>query len=80
MKKTVLVVEDDFDTQHPLAEILQLKGYSVATASDVERAFSAMFGRLEKMEVAEEATQIVTHTRLSCHVKCDCIPGPPVLL
>src|ERR1044071_4540071 len=41
MKKTVLVVEDDFDTQHPLAEILQLKGYSVVTASDVERAFSA---------------------------------------
>jgi DNA-binding response OmpR family regulator len=41
MKKTVLVVEDDFDTQHPLAEILQLKGYSVATASDAERAFSA---------------------------------------
>ncbi|HEV8484919.1 MAG TPA: response regulator [Blastocatellia bacterium] len=39
MKKTVLVVEDDFDTQHPLAEILQLKGYLVATASDVERAF-----------------------------------------
>ena len=38
MKKTVLVVEDDFDTQHPLAEILQLKGYLVATASDVERA------------------------------------------
>ena len=41
MKKTVLVVEDDFDTQHPLAEILQLKGYSVATASDAERALSA---------------------------------------
>ena len=41
MKKTVLVVEDDFDTQHPLAEILQLKGYVVATASDAERAFAA---------------------------------------
>ena len=41
MKKTVLLVEDDFDTQHPLAEILQLKGYRVATASDVERAFFA---------------------------------------
>ena len=45
MKKTVLVVEDDFDTQHPLAEILQLKGYSVATASDAERAFSAARAR-----------------------------------
>ena len=41
MKKNVLLVEDDFDTQHPLAEILQLKGYAVATASDAERAFSA---------------------------------------
>ncbi|HWC77403.1 MAG TPA: response regulator [Blastocatellia bacterium] len=38
MKKTVLVVEDDFDTQHPLAEILTLRGFSPVTASDAERA------------------------------------------
>ena len=38
--KTVLVVEDDFDTQHPLAEILRLKGYSVFTASAVDRALA----------------------------------------
>lgn len=38
MPKTVLVVEDDFDTQHPMAELLRLKGYSVLTASDAERA------------------------------------------
>lgn len=38
MPKTVLVVEDDFDTQHPMAELLRLKGYNVVTASDAERA------------------------------------------
>ncbi|MCI0488613.1 MAG: response regulator [Blastocatellia bacterium] len=40
MPKTVLVVEDDFDTQYPLAELLRLKGYSVITASDAEQALS----------------------------------------
>lgn len=33
----VLVVEDDFDTLHPLAELLGLKGHSVLTASDAEQ-------------------------------------------
>ena len=37
MSRTVLVVEDDFDTLHPLAEMLRLKGFSVITASDAER-------------------------------------------
>ena len=36
MANNILVVEDDFDTLHPLAELLQLKGYSVRTASDAE--------------------------------------------
>lgn len=40
MTRTVLVVEDDFDTQHPLAEILRLKGYAVVTASDAERGLT----------------------------------------
>ncbi|HXG93071.1 MAG TPA: response regulator [Blastocatellia bacterium] len=38
MTNTVLVVEDDFDTLHPLAEMLRLKGYSVTTASEAEKA------------------------------------------
>jgi len=38
MSKTVMVVEDDFDTLNPLAELLRLKGYSVITASDAEQA------------------------------------------
>jgi twitching motility two-component system response regulator PilG len=37
MKKTVQVVEDDFDTLYPLAELLRLKGYNVITASDAEQ-------------------------------------------
>jgi DNA-binding response OmpR family regulator len=36
--KTVLVVEDDFDTLHPLAELLCLKGYATITASEGELA------------------------------------------
>ena len=40
MKKTVLVVEDDFDTLYPLAELLRLKGYTVITASDAEKGLA----------------------------------------
>jgi two-component system, cell cycle response regulator DivK len=38
--RTVLVVEDDFDTLHPLAELLRLKGYSVSTATEAELGLS----------------------------------------
>jgi two-component system phosphate regulon response regulator PhoB len=34
----LLVVEDDFDTLHPLAELLRLKGHNVFTAVDAEQA------------------------------------------
>jgi DNA-binding response OmpR family regulator len=40
MKKTVQVVEDDFDTLYPLAELLRIKGYAVITASDAEQALN----------------------------------------
>ena len=39
-KRRVLVVEDDFDTLHPLAELLQLKGYDVSTATEAERGLA----------------------------------------
>lgn len=35
--RTVLVVEDDFDTLHPLAELLRLKGFTVSTATEAEQ-------------------------------------------
>lgn len=38
MSRTVLLVEDDFDTLYPMAEMLRLKGYNVMTASNAERA------------------------------------------
>jgi len=38
--RTVLVVEDDFDTLHPLAELLRLKGYTVSTATEAEQGLS----------------------------------------
>ncbi|MGH9760462.1 MAG: response regulator [Blastocatellia bacterium] len=43
--KMVLVVEDDFDTLHPLSELLRLKGYDTVTASDVDRALSLACAR-----------------------------------
>ncbi len=41
MERTILVVEDDFDTRYPLAELLAIKGYLVLTASDAESALRA---------------------------------------
>lgn len=38
--RTVLVVEDDFDTLHPLAELLRLKGCQVSTATEAEQGLS----------------------------------------
>lgn len=38
--KTVLLVEDDFDTLHPLSELLRLKGYQTVTASEGDMALS----------------------------------------
>jgi DNA-binding response OmpR family regulator len=40
IRRRVLVVEDDFDTLHPLAELLQLKGYEVSTATEAEKGLS----------------------------------------
>ena len=37
MAKKILVVEDDFDTLYPLAELLRLKGYEVETCSNAEQ-------------------------------------------
>lgn len=38
--RTVLIVEDDFDTLHPLAELLRLKGYTVSTATEVQQGLT----------------------------------------
>lgn len=38
--RTVLVVEDDFDTLHPLAELLRLKSYEVSTATEAEQGLT----------------------------------------
>ncbi len=35
--RSVLVIEDDFDTVYPLAELLRLKGYTVNTATEAEQ-------------------------------------------
>jgi DNA-binding response OmpR family regulator len=39
--RTILVVEDDFDTLYPLAELLRLKGHTALTASNAEQALRA---------------------------------------
>jgi len=38
--RTVLVVEDDFDTLNPLAELLRLKSYEVRTATDASQGLT----------------------------------------
>ena len=38
--RTVLIVEDDFDTLHPLAELLRLKGYAVSTATEAQQGLT----------------------------------------
>ncbi|HJZ69171.1 MAG TPA: response regulator [Blastocatellia bacterium] len=38
--RTVLVIEDDFDTVYPLAELLRLKGYTVNTATEAEQGLA----------------------------------------
>lgn len=38
--RTVLIVEDDFDTLHPLAELLRLKGYKVGTATEAQQGLT----------------------------------------
>lgn len=38
--RTVLIVEDDFDTLHPLAELLRLKGYAVSTATEAQQGLA----------------------------------------
>lgn len=53
MDKTVLVVEDDFDTLYPLAELLRLKGYSVTTASDAERALTIARNRQPNLIITD---------------------------
>lgn len=53
MKKTVLVVEDDFDTLYPLAELLRLKGYIVLTASDAEKALAVARSRLPDLIITD---------------------------
>ncbi len=40
MSKTILIVEDDFDTLHPLSELLRLRGYEVVTATEADAALT----------------------------------------
>ncbi|MFY9558192.1 MAG: response regulator [Blastocatellia bacterium] len=47
--RTVLIVEDDFDTLHPLAELLRLKGYTVSTATEAEQGLT--LARLHKPDL-----------------------------
>lgn len=54
-KRRVLVVEDDFDTLHPLAELLQLKGYDVSTATEAERGLTVARQRLPDLIITDIA-------------------------
>jgi len=69
--KSVLVVEDDFDTLHPLAELLSLRGYEAHTASEGAEAMM-MAERLRPDVVitdivlpGESGIQLIEHIRAS---------------
>src|SRR5712692_6053496 len=47
--RTVLIVEDDFDTLHPLAELLRLKRYEVSTAPEAEQGLTV--ARLQRPDL-----------------------------
>lgn len=53
MAKTILVVEDDFDTRHPLAELLRLRGYDVATVANADLALTVAHERLPDLIVTD---------------------------
>ena len=69
--KSVLVVEDDFDTLHPLAELLSIKGYKAYTASEGAEALR-MAEKLKPDLVitdivlpGESGLQLIEHIRAS---------------
>jgi len=72
--KSVLVVEDDFDTLHPLAELLSIKGYQAYTASEGAEAFR-MAEKLKPDLVitdiilpGENGIQLIKHIRASQNI------------
>jgi DNA-binding response OmpR family regulator len=69
--KSVLVVEDDFDTLHPLAELLSIKGYKAYTASEGAEALR-LAERLKPDLIitdiilpGESGLQLIKHIRTS---------------
>jgi DNA-binding response OmpR family regulator len=53
--RTVLIVEDDFDTLHPLAELLRLKGYAVCTATDAAEGLMVARNRAPDLIITDIA-------------------------
>ena len=81
MVSTVLVVEDDFDTQNPLAELLKLKGYSVVTASNVERALEVARAQQPALIITDIMLPGKTGLHLIKSVREDAsIGGTPIIV
>ncbi|HKG20440.1 MAG TPA: response regulator [Blastocatellia bacterium] len=81
MFKTVMVVEDDFDTLNPLAELLRIKGYAVITASNAEEALNVARKRRPDLVI----TDIVLPGRSGLHFissirKDDVIKSTPIIV
>src|SRR5262249_40260161 len=69
--KSVLVVEDDFDTLHPLAELLSIKGYQAYTASEGGEALRIAEHHKPDLVITdiilpgESGIQLIKHIRAS---------------
>jgi DNA-binding response OmpR family regulator len=81
MQPTVLVVEDDFDTLHPLSELLKLKGYSVITATDASRGLGIARERHPDLIISDIALPGQSGLGLISEVRADqSISATPIVV
>lgn len=81
MARTILLVEDDFDTQHPFAELLQLKGYTVLTASNAEVALQKAQDYQPDLIVTDIVLPGKSGLQLIYHVRSDeTIGATPIMV
>ena len=69
--KTILVVEDDFDTLFPLSELLRLRGYATISASEADPALELARKRLPDLIITDIALPGASGLQLIAKVRDD---------
>src|SRR5215472_4769317 len=79
--KTVLVVEDDFDTLFPLSELLRLRGYATISASEAEPALELARKRRPDLIITDIALPGASGLQLILKVREDsAIKATPIIV